>query len=418
LKQAKITLFYPLILVVYAVLALFAHNILFVEPRNVLRPLVISLVGTAAFLVILRRLVKDPYKAALICALGVVLFFSYGHVYALLKGTDLSSISRHRIILPLWILLFGSGTWWIQKKLRDAARTSETLSLISLLLVIFPLFQITSFHYTAWTARLRSQQEEAVIAQSELRPDIYYIVLDAYARADVIEDFYGYDNSPFLEQLRGLGFYVADCSQSNYARTNLSLTSSLNLNYILDIYDSEVSMPAWEYSLVRQTMEALGYTVVVFENGYSRTSGMDADVVLSPPRGEYEGLRFISALSEFEAMLIETSAGLLLTDSAALFPEFFTVDVENAVYQEHYRRTNYILEELGNLPELESPKFVMAHILVPHEPFIFSPEGTYLENQPETNRTPKPATSTRWNSLTATSSPCLKIYWKTQQYPR
>jgi hypothetical protein len=62
-------------------------------------------------------------------------------------------------------------------------------------------------------------------------PDIYYIILDGYGRSDVLKK-YGYDNSDFLNSLRDLGFYVADCAQSNYAQTKLSLTSSLNFNYV------------------------------------------------------------------------------------------------------------------------------------------------------------------------------------------
>ena len=63
-------------------------------------------------------------------------------------------------------------------------------------------------------------------------PDIYYIILDAYGRSDVLQTTYGIDNSVFLSQLQELGFYVAECSMSNYAQTELSLSSSLNLNYL------------------------------------------------------------------------------------------------------------------------------------------------------------------------------------------
>ena len=63
-------------------------------------------------------------------------------------------------------------------------------------------------------------------------PDIYYIILDGYGRSDVLKNEYGYDNSDFLNALRDLGFTVSECSQSNYAQTQMSLASSLNFNYI------------------------------------------------------------------------------------------------------------------------------------------------------------------------------------------
>ena len=47
---------------------------------------------------------------------------------------------------------------------------------------------------------------------------------------------------------------------------------------------------------------------------------------------------------------------------------------------EHYYQTLYILTELEKVPEIPGPKFVYAHIMVPHSPFIFAPDGSYSPN--------------------------------------
>ena len=47
--------------------------------------------------------------------------------------------------------------------------------------------------------------------------------------------FYSAGQLPRLNRilaLKDLGFFIADCAQSNYAQTQLSLASSLNFNYI------------------------------------------------------------------------------------------------------------------------------------------------------------------------------------------
>ncbi len=49
---------------------------------------------------------------------------------------------------------------------------------------------------------------------------------------------YGYDNTEFLNALRERGFYVGECSQSNYVRTEISLASSLNMMYLQDLDDT------------------------------------------------------------------------------------------------------------------------------------------------------------------------------------
>ncbi len=45
-----------------------------------------------------------------------------------------------------------------------------------------------------------------VVAASEM-PDIYYIILDAYTRDDILAGAYGLNNRPFLQELEERGFY-------------------------------------------------------------------------------------------------------------------------------------------------------------------------------------------------------------------
>ncbi len=66
----------------------------------------------------------------------------------------------------------------------------------------------------------------------EYYPDIYFIVLDAYARDDVLKEMYGFDNTEFLAYLRNKGFYIAERSAANYCQTGLSIGSCFNLCYL------------------------------------------------------------------------------------------------------------------------------------------------------------------------------------------
>ena len=66
-------------------------------------------------------------------------------------------------------------------------------------------------------------------------PDIYYIILDGYARSDVMKAFFDFDNSPFLDRLEKLGFFIARDSIANYCQTPLSLSASLNSVYLDDL---------------------------------------------------------------------------------------------------------------------------------------------------------------------------------------
>ena len=72
------------------------------------------------------------------------------------------------------------------------------------------------------TASAAVEEQSANLASGAAKPDIYYIILDGYSRDDTLQDFFDYDNSQFLKALEDMGFYVARCSQSNYAQTQLS----------------------------------------------------------------------------------------------------------------------------------------------------------------------------------------------------
>ncbi len=166
----------------------------------------------------------------------LILFFSYGHLYLLLKGVEVGGfyLFRHRTLVPVWIILAALAIWWVSRTSLDVTLVTYTLNLVGLFLLIFPIMQIVSFSVQNEASQASAEKNTSALdlKVKSQPPDIYYIILDGYGRSDVLKNEYDYDNSDFLNGLRGLGFYVADCSQSNYAQTQISLASSLNFNYL------------------------------------------------------------------------------------------------------------------------------------------------------------------------------------------
>src|SRR5690606_10374696 len=97
-------------------------------------------------------------------------------------------------------------------------------------------------------------------------PDVYYLIYDKYASNEVLDEYYGYDNSSFHEQLEERGFYVSASSRTNYPRTIFSLASSLNMEYIQELVDvddpsvSEGESLKWllSYNSVGQIFQRMG----------------------------------------------------------------------------------------------------------------------------------------------------------------
>jgi hypothetical protein len=381
--------FHPLILAVYPTLALLAYNIEEVDPRVALRPLVISLAGGMLLLGLLRWLLKDWQRAGLLASFLLVVFFSYGHVYSLLEETPLFgfNLGRHRYLAVIYVALLLVGTWVLLRRVKKFQAATQMLNWVSLVLLAMPLVQTSA---SLWQSAAQQRQTSAALSESSPAlhpgegpmPDIYYIILDGHTRSDTLLNDFGYDNTPFLDELRSLGFYVADCSRSNYSYTQGSITAPLNLDYVNNLRSELESLDLgddiWillKQSRARRMLEEIGYQTVAFDTTYEWSRLSDADVYLSLGSDSAS----LQSLSPFEAMLIKSTAGLILTDSQNQFIRSQFEGI-NFPYSYHVNAQRFILDQLPNLPNTAGPKFVFVHLMVPHVPFVFRADGSVWED--------------------------------------
>ena len=378
-KRARPPVFHPFLLAAYPVIALLAHNIEEVQLRIAWRPLVVSLALSSALFVLLYLSLRDWHKAGLAAAILLLLFFSYGHVYEFFEGKGLigSLLGRHRYLVFLYLALFAGSLLCISRQNARHPQLTRLLNIITCLALVIPIMQVEIYEL-----RLRRSQAEGIERFSQpvdlaLRPegvsrDVYYLILDGYARDDILKKYYRYDNQPFLDRLSQMGFYIAPCSLSNYAQTQLSLASSLNFAYLDALGEGYRAGNSSRLGLVdlirhsqaRQIFEALGYQVIAFDTGYDATRWKDADLYLSP--------RVVQDIDDFEAMFIRTTAARLVSEGVAFLdlpPDWEKRD------QLHRERILYTLEKLRTIAELPGPKFVFAHLITPHWPHVFGPGG-------------------------------------------
>jgi hypothetical protein len=387
-KKIKDLVLHPFLIAVHPILVLLAHNIDQIKPDAAWRALLFSLIGVTVLFLLLRIILRDWHRAGVLATFYTLLFFTYGHLYQFIRGFMPFGISigRHRVLLPIWILLFILGSWFIIKRFKKPQSFTMPLNIILAALLIVPIIQLIDFQIRsirAWAEPqpLRSTQDFELPEDKPL-PDIYYIILDGYAREDFLRDDFGYDNSPFLNQLEEWGFVVAQKSKSNYAQTKLSFASSLNMDYLQSLRsdivsgnnDSSPLNPMIMQSAVRGILEEFGYKIVAYETGYNWTQIEDADFYLTKRTSKIGQFYAQGRMNGFEAMLLQNSVLLVVTDAAIVLPDVFTPKIE-APFQDHRERILFILDSLKDAPSIQSPKFVFAHLVVPHPPFVFALEG-------------------------------------------
>ncbi len=203
--------FHPLLFAIFPILFIFAYNIAEVPAVDIILPLLVAITATI-ILVILARLVSGSFvKGGLIASYFLLLFFSFGHVRDILISLGISGfnlgnthISTRLFLGPVWALFFITGTLLIIKARYNFITPTKILNVIGIALVFISLINIGIYGLRTTDKVLdKTETQEAVFSpdSTEGLPDIYYIILDAYARQDTLKEVYGYDNSDFIDYL-------------------------------------------------------------------------------------------------------------------------------------------------------------------------------------------------------------------------
>ena len=203
-----------------------------------LRPLLVSLLFAGVLFLILWLFLRKGHKAAFLTALWLALFFSYGHIYIYLD--EKYPESNYTTWLTVgWMLLFLLAFVWAAFPRLTFVSAAPTLNTVALALIVMVGWQLLSEikPRSAHALALSNAPIQSDLVRPQNPPDVYFFLLDSYGRADLFKQAYGFDNSEFLNGLEQRGFYVAECSQSNYVRTEISLGSSLNMQYLQELSD-------------------------------------------------------------------------------------------------------------------------------------------------------------------------------------
>ena len=394
MKKTKLfdLVLYPILIGVYAVMVLTAANINQLFIRDALRPTLFAIsFSLAVFFCFWLVLKKDIHRAGLWTGLFLLMFFTYGHLYQLVEGRGIFGfvIGRHRYLFPIWLLLFVVGSWWVLKKISKPVRWTRPLNVLLLLMMVAPVGQIGWYQIRGYNLRPEQSVNSQVPAQTGTgseRPDVYYIILDGYSRQDIIQKLYNYDITPFIEGLEDLGFMLPDCAQSNYAHTALSLASSLNMDYMINIeskphegdhfLDSQLYGGYIKSSAVMKQFRELGYQVVTFSTIYLFTDVTNADVYIASNNNPLAINDPRVTLTDFEVLFLRTTALRVLTESTEAFIAPLQKQLKSPE-EATYDRLNFQFDSLENIPELPGNKFVFAHIAAPHAPFVFAPDGSF-----------------------------------------
>ena len=358
---------------IYPILYLYSKNIEQLSFYVTLLPSAIIILVVLVFLRLGKMFFGDDQKAAIAASVFFIWLFSYSAVRSLMVfeagGVKLHT---HRYFMIIWALVFLVFFLIILKSHSRFKNLSKYLNGVASLLILFTFFSVVSHQYsktllTPEVTKIKESNSIDILSQPDslpkpdTLPDIYYIILDTYTGHESLKQYLDFDNSKFIQYLREIGFFVPDKSYSNYAWTDLSLASSLNMDYLrtASTKNTKVAIPLDD--------SVSGYEMVVYNK-----------VV---PFLESKGYKFIErtfwgrSISHKDIRvpkLISNNFNLALLKMTILDRPL----VENYLMAKVKR--NQVLKRFNDLrkvPDIKGPKFVYAHFLIPHHPYVFDKDG-------------------------------------------
>jgi hypothetical protein len=348
----------------YPLLSLFEQNQTDLPLSVIWSPLVVTIAATAALYGVLMVVFRCWTKAGALTALAVVAFFYYDTFKGDISGLHLSD----GLVLALWLVLCAVAAVLVARTRRSLVNLTFGLGVIAAVLAAVPAISIASYQHDhpmvrASDPRLWATPLARPAQAPARRPDIYVIIPDDYARADVLKRYFGYDNKAFIAQLTGRGFTVSGQALSPYSDSESNIAAELNMDYLngLGRIQGKTSQDVRPLKTLIQDNRAsrlaksLGYRYVHLDSDEVTFSGGNPDI--SP----------VSTPDSFQSLWLKKS---VLSEIGG------PVGFNDGAANERFRRSiRSAFSRLDAVPRERGPKLVVFHTLVPHDPYIFGARG-------------------------------------------
>jgi hypothetical protein len=364
----------PYIIGACSILALAVENIdTGIQLRQMVFPLVLSLLCVHVFWLISRYLTGDPHRRSVITLTLTILLLYFGYLetglHALDRALPLVGVPLLGAVATATLFLLLVGLLRFAGDITPVARFLRVTAL-----VLLPLFgvQIAFPLLSSGAVNLEEDRVEESLpagargADGNTDPDIFLIILDSYTGPASLREVYGLDISDFIDELESMGFVVPRASRANYVTSVFSISSMLEWTYIHEeLVRQETDRQALGIGFRRlhenattRFLRQRGYESIFFRSSYPPLNHSPAADIHIPGHlpADLEVLWFNSTV--LPAMMSAFCGVFSCRWGLGFTPE----PVE--AYQERMAR-------IASIPPGDRPRFVFAHILLPHEPFIF-----------------------------------------------
>lgn len=354
----------------------YSENIGLIPFWDLLFFFIIHLLVAVLFFGLFMWRLRSATKAGLLTTFLFFFYLFYGAIADFFKGVSfLSWLSHYRYLLGAFILGMLLLFRYCKRSAGSFQRVTLYLNSVFIFLILYDLVYI-AFHRTN---NGLPEQNGSIIkimeGHFEKKPDIYFVLLDEYSGTNMMKTYYNYDNHPFENFLRQQGFFVASTPACNYQATVLSMASMFSMDYLKWLPEEgkgkeTAADNAQAYKVIANS-EVISF---LHANGYDPYNYSCFEIGNQP---SFFNVELLSVKSKL--ITGKTLAGCIEKDllwnwrNRGQDGNWLSRRVEDQIRVTNKR----IFDSTMAVPAYNTahPKFVYAHLFMPHEPFLYDSTG-------------------------------------------
>jgi len=312
---------------------------------------------TAACIYVFRKLSLDNYAAGLVFTAWILFFFPNELMDLLNKLLPIPQGMKWYVFSFLFILSVSMYLFFRKRAgtplIQSANSILNTLLIINIFVTLINgcILAIKENKHAAALA-VRGAQVSFHIPPG--KPDIIWILLDEYASTPQLKAM-GYNNT-LGDSLRKKGFYILDSLGSRYDHTDASIESIFN-------FDDTLTPSNYKYA--EKYIQDNQFIKNLEQNHYQFKA--------------IDFLHFQSTPDTLDLPIFFPYSYRLMLLEGTVFSSFYYnyLDKNNSII-EQYNETVQAALNKQLTQQTGTPKFVWAHFLLPHSPFLKDANGTPL----------------------------------------
>jgi hypothetical protein len=374
MKSLRTIPLFVFLLPVFFVLHGYRENLGYIHPGEAAVLAGVYLIGAAIVFGLLYLFYRNRMKAALAAGFLLALYFFFGAVQDFLKAY-LHPLSRYAVLVP--ILLIAAIAWiiFLRRTRRPFLQWFFYLNslFILYLLVDGAAILIHSAAYDRGRLPLRASDTPVTFSPytGSEKPDIYFLLFDAYTSSPGLKENYHYDNDSFDRYLAQKGFHIQRASRSNYKYTILSMPSIFNMCY-LDKLKEVRGGPVAEYYYLSDLIKDNALMDWLHSIGYDIVNCSIFDLHGRPSP-------ITESLLPLQTRLItdQTFYSRFYRDIGWNFYQFTVNPLSEKEIDLSLNNDNRLIARLEAASTTPSPhpRFFYGHFNIPHPPYYFDKQG-------------------------------------------